>query len=433
MPNQPPLAPGVEVCPECEKGFPIEEGEHYGTQSLGMIPTTRCRALPPAPEQKPCELCCGHDAQKFSDGSCAMRVGLGFCRHRCPAAPEPAPQPPCDCAIRADGIGAMHGHHDEQCPRYAAPQPASDESEPICVGCHLPVGLHGFDIRDSLGCELAKLRACVRVADRPAGEQQVLDNVVLDEIEARMKAERLRWYPTKHQAFDDIETLIAAIRTSWPAAPPHDWARVVAERVGRELPCAVPFGFTDRIAAFIAEIAASEQTLSAIHSHEAINDLLQVCRMAFQQIEFLTGRRKRGWDQKFIEDRFAEAEANLRSLSGVAAPQGDFRAGVAACVEKVKAAYSYHQPKNCQDYEFGYDAAKEVAIDALDDCLTDSAPAQREVDSSGLLAEINSYFCWRTSDGDANGFHHDFPDRAIKLIQQLCTRARTSGVAEKEK
>lgn len=29
-------------CDLCDKGFPVEAGDHYGTQSLGMIPTTRC-------------------------------------------------------------------------------------------------------------------------------------------------------------------------------------------------------------------------------------------------------------------------------------------------------------------------------------------------------------------------------------------------------
>ena len=29
-------------CHLCDKGFPVENGEHYGTQSLGMIPTTPC-------------------------------------------------------------------------------------------------------------------------------------------------------------------------------------------------------------------------------------------------------------------------------------------------------------------------------------------------------------------------------------------------------
>ena len=34
-------------CTLCDKGFPINEhGEHYGTQSLGMIPSRRCEKLP---------------------------------------------------------------------------------------------------------------------------------------------------------------------------------------------------------------------------------------------------------------------------------------------------------------------------------------------------------------------------------------------------
>jgi hypothetical protein len=32
----------VTPCRLCEKGFPIQEGVHYGTQSLGMIPSTLC-------------------------------------------------------------------------------------------------------------------------------------------------------------------------------------------------------------------------------------------------------------------------------------------------------------------------------------------------------------------------------------------------------
>lgn len=29
-------------CPHCDAGFPIANGNHYGTQSLGMIPSTPC-------------------------------------------------------------------------------------------------------------------------------------------------------------------------------------------------------------------------------------------------------------------------------------------------------------------------------------------------------------------------------------------------------
>lgn len=37
-------------CSLCEKGFPLRsDGEHYGTQSLGMIPNRRCELLPPLP------------------------------------------------------------------------------------------------------------------------------------------------------------------------------------------------------------------------------------------------------------------------------------------------------------------------------------------------------------------------------------------------
>jgi hypothetical protein len=32
----------VNACDLCEKGFPVEAGQHYGTQALGMIPTTPC-------------------------------------------------------------------------------------------------------------------------------------------------------------------------------------------------------------------------------------------------------------------------------------------------------------------------------------------------------------------------------------------------------
>ena len=44
-----PVAPPSELepktpCGYCEKGFPIKDGVHYGTQALGMIPAQRCMA-----------------------------------------------------------------------------------------------------------------------------------------------------------------------------------------------------------------------------------------------------------------------------------------------------------------------------------------------------------------------------------------------------
>lgn len=42
------LLPLQPACLLCEKGFPVENGEHYGTQSAGMIPTTKCTAAQPA-------------------------------------------------------------------------------------------------------------------------------------------------------------------------------------------------------------------------------------------------------------------------------------------------------------------------------------------------------------------------------------------------
>lgn len=35
-----------QFCQLCVTGFPIEDGYHYGTQALGMIPSTRCKATP---------------------------------------------------------------------------------------------------------------------------------------------------------------------------------------------------------------------------------------------------------------------------------------------------------------------------------------------------------------------------------------------------
>lgn len=297
MPNQPPLAPGVEVCPECEKGFPIEEGEHYGTQSLGMIPTTRCRALPPAPEQKPCELCCGHDAQKFSDGSCAMRVGLGFCRHRCPAAPEPAPQPPCDCAIRADGIGAMHGHHDEQCPRYAAPQPASEVMQRLCAE------INETDISATLfesGIAILHFEGEdfeVREVSRTAGEQarlaqeaehtrSVLRSAIYEsQLKTRLKEmmriyesrirslctpEQLEQKPWRVAEYVLAEEIINAPR---PAAPPHDWARVAAEKIAALVDRVQPLPFASgllekEITAIITEAFQGAATAPAQQEKE---------------------------------------------------------------------------------------------------------------------------------------------------------------------
>jgi hypothetical protein len=42
-------------CNLCEKGFPVIEGSrlHYGTQSLGMIPTTACKKWKCPPMVKP--------------------------------------------------------------------------------------------------------------------------------------------------------------------------------------------------------------------------------------------------------------------------------------------------------------------------------------------------------------------------------------------
>lgn len=50
-------------CNLCDTGFPIgESGQHYGTQSLGMIPTTPCRARKRAaarnrPRKRVCNKC----------------------------------------------------------------------------------------------------------------------------------------------------------------------------------------------------------------------------------------------------------------------------------------------------------------------------------------------------------------------------------------
>jgi hypothetical protein len=37
-------AAGVAPCDLCAKGFPVENGQHHGTQALGMIPATPCTA-----------------------------------------------------------------------------------------------------------------------------------------------------------------------------------------------------------------------------------------------------------------------------------------------------------------------------------------------------------------------------------------------------
>jgi len=42
-PHQRPQTPdGVNACDLCAKGFPLKDGQHYGTQALGMIPETPC-------------------------------------------------------------------------------------------------------------------------------------------------------------------------------------------------------------------------------------------------------------------------------------------------------------------------------------------------------------------------------------------------------
>lgn len=44
-------------CKLCDVGFPLDgKGNHLPTQSLGMIPVTRCENAPPV-ETAPCELC----------------------------------------------------------------------------------------------------------------------------------------------------------------------------------------------------------------------------------------------------------------------------------------------------------------------------------------------------------------------------------------
>jgi hypothetical protein len=51
LPAEPPSVAG-QVCGNCEIGHPInDDGEHYGTQRLGMISNTRCAKLPPAPSE----------------------------------------------------------------------------------------------------------------------------------------------------------------------------------------------------------------------------------------------------------------------------------------------------------------------------------------------------------------------------------------------
>jgi Lar family restriction alleviation protein len=39
-----PAIDGVKACDLCAKGFPVENGQHHGTQALGMIPATPCTA-----------------------------------------------------------------------------------------------------------------------------------------------------------------------------------------------------------------------------------------------------------------------------------------------------------------------------------------------------------------------------------------------------
>lgn len=39
-----------KTCKLCDVGFPLVEGDHIPTQSLGMIPVTRCLNAPPKPE-----------------------------------------------------------------------------------------------------------------------------------------------------------------------------------------------------------------------------------------------------------------------------------------------------------------------------------------------------------------------------------------------
>ncbi len=49
MSDQPKRTTGEPRCNLCETGFPLNKhGNHIPTQSLGMIPVTRCRKLPPA-------------------------------------------------------------------------------------------------------------------------------------------------------------------------------------------------------------------------------------------------------------------------------------------------------------------------------------------------------------------------------------------------
>jgi hypothetical protein len=43
-PGPPPPIYGVSACELCVKGFPVENGQHYGTQALGMIQATPCTA-----------------------------------------------------------------------------------------------------------------------------------------------------------------------------------------------------------------------------------------------------------------------------------------------------------------------------------------------------------------------------------------------------
>jgi hypothetical protein len=49
-PGPPPPIYGVSACELCVKGFPVENGQHYGTQALGMIPATPCASGVKGPE-----------------------------------------------------------------------------------------------------------------------------------------------------------------------------------------------------------------------------------------------------------------------------------------------------------------------------------------------------------------------------------------------
>lgn len=68
--------------------------------------------------------------------------------------------------------------------------------------------------------------------------------------------------------------------------------------------------------------------------------------------------------------------------------------------------------------------AEDGTPDRIVYCPLHTARSQPDAELLALLDEVDAYFGWRLSDGDANGLHHQIPHDAIKAVARLSRELR---------